>query len=216
MEADFWHQKWQRGDIGFHQSQANPFLIDHLDRLGLAPGARIFLPLCGKTLDIAYLMGVGYRIAGAELSEIAIDELFQSLDLQPSIAELGALRHYRATGIDIFAGDIFELTASTLGLVDAVYDRAALVALPDQIRARYATHLARITRIAPQLAITYEYDQSLIDGPPFSVTAQELQRLYGNDYALTTLATREVEGGMKGKVTAAETAWLLQGKQQHG
>jgi thiopurine S-methyltransferase len=209
METNFWHQKWQHGDIGFHQSQANPLLVKHLDRLALRPGARVFLPLCGKTLDIAYLLGLGYRVAGAELSEIAVRELFQSLDLQPVIQQQGALQHYGGASIDIFVGDIFDLGADALGSVDAIYDRAALVALPEAMRTRYAAHLVDITGISPQLLITYAYDQSLIDGPPFSVTEAEVQRLYGNSYALNVLEHHEVEGGLKGKVPAAETVWLL-------
>lgn len=210
MEASFWHDKWARGDIAFHQAQANPLLVAHIDELHLVRGDRVFLPLCGKTLDIAWMLGRGYRIAGAELSEIAIKELFQSLDVQPQIAKVGSLLHYSAQDIDIYVGDIFDLTADILGPVNAIYDRAALVALPAETRKEYAAHLLDITSAAPQLVITYEYDQSLIDGPPFSIGEGEVRQHYGAAYALTALETRNVEGGMKGKAAATETAWLLQ------
>lgn len=210
MEANFWHQKWERCEIAFHQSQANPLLVAHFDQLNLADGSRVFLPLCGKTLDIAWLLAGGYRVVGAELSQIAIDELFQSLGLRPQIAKVGALVHYSAKDIDIYMGDIFDLSAQQLGPVNATYDRAALVALPANIRKQYAPHMISVTNAAPQLMIAYEYDQSLIDGPPFSVSQEELKQRYGTAYCMTALETKNVEGGMKGKAAATETAWLLQ------
>ncbi|PPC94074.1 MAG: thiopurine S-methyltransferase [Methylotenera sp.] len=210
MEASFWHQKWQRGEIAFHQNQANALLVAHFEKLNLRYGSRIFLPLCGKTLDIAWLLARGYQVVGAELSEIAIDELFQSLNLKPQVAHNGTLLHYSAKDIDLYVGDIFDLSASVLNQVDAIYDRAALVALPAEIRNQYASHLTNITHVAPQLVITYEYNQALIDGPPFSVCEEELKRCYGTAYAMTALETRDVEGGMKGKAASTETAWLLQ------
>jgi len=209
MEASFWHSKWQRGEIAFHQSQANPLLVAHFEKLDLPKGSRVFLPLCGKTLDIAWLLAGGYRVVGAELSEIAIDELFESLGLQPKITKVGALIHYSADNIDLFVGNIFDLTAEYLGPVNAIYDRAAIVALPADTRKQYASHLLNITQAAPQLVIAYEYDQSLVDGPPFSVSGQELKQHYGATYELAALETREVEGGMKGQAASTETAWLL-------
>jgi thiopurine S-methyltransferase len=212
MEADFWHQKWERGEIAFHQSQANSLLVANFERLHLAKGSRVFLPLCGKTLDIAWLLARGFRVVGAELSEIAINELFQSLGLQPQIAKVGTLLYYSAEDIDIYVGDIFDLTAQTLGPVDANYDRAALVALPAAVRELYVAHLMGITQAAPQLVIAYEYDQSLVEGPPFSVSEDEIRQHYGAAYTLTALETRDVKGGMKGKAASTETAWLLQKK----
>jgi thiopurine S-methyltransferase len=106
MEASFWHQKWERGDIGFHESEVNPFLIEHLEELNLTRGNRIFLPLCGKTRDVAWLLACGYRVVGAELSELAINELFKELGLEPEISKVGKLARYRAEDIDILAGDI--------------------------------------------------------------------------------------------------------------
>ena len=84
------------------------------------------------------------EIVGAELSELAIDELFNDLGITPTISSVGALAHYRAKDIDIFVGDIFDVSAEVLGLVDAVYDRAALVALPVNMRDQYTSHLMKI------------------------------------------------------------------------
>ena len=156
MEASFWHQKWESNQIGFHESDANPLLVRNFDRLNLEVGARVYLPLCGKTLDIAWLLDKGYQVVGAELSEIAIQQLFEELDAEPEVSELGALKHYHAEGIDMFVGDIFDVTAEILGPVDAIYDRAALVALPPETRVKYSKHLQATTNKAKQLVICFQ------------------------------------------------------------
>jgi len=209
MDPDFWHLRWRENRIGFHQAAANAMLVKHIGALDLQAGARIFLPLCGKTNDIGWLMSQGYRVAGAELSRLAIDQLFQDLGLTPEITELGALTRFSAANIDIFVGDILALTADLLGPIDASYDRAALVALPRDMRARYADHMARITANAPQFLICFEYDQSLMTGPPFSVNADEVARVYAAQYRLTDHDAADVAGGLKGICPAIERVWLL-------
>lgn len=209
MEADFWRQKWEKGDIAFHLSEVNSLLVAHFDKLNLPSGSRVFLPLCGKTRDFAWLLANGYRVVGAELSEIAISELFSELGVQPEIVRFGNLAHYSAPNIDIFVGDIFDVSAEVLGPVDAIYDRAALVALPASMRKQYSAHLINVTAVAPQLLITFEYDQSLMDGPPFSISEEEVAQHYGDAYQLISLDSQNVAGGLKGKVAATERVWLL-------
>jgi thiopurine S-methyltransferase len=148
-------------------------------------------------------------VAGAELSKLAVDQLFAELGVTPEITREGELEHYRAPNIDIFVGDIFALTSESLGPVDASYDRAALVALPQDLRDRYTAHLVAITQKAPQLLICFEYDQRVMDGPPFSVTADEVKRQYGERYAVRHLETVDVPGGLKGKIPATESVWHL-------
>jgi thiopurine S-methyltransferase len=99
-----------------------------------------------------------------------------------------------------------------LGPVDAVYDRAALVALPASMRDRYIAHLTSITAKAPQLLICYEYDQSAMEGPPFSITGEEVLRYYAATYDAKLLASAEVPGGLKGKCSAKEHVWLLRSR----
>jgi len=209
MDAKFWHQRWEKNEIGFHELEANPLLVKYFDHLPLSKGSRVFLPLCGKTPAIAWLLSKGCRVAGAELSEIAVGQLFQDLGVRPKIAATHEIRHYCSDGIDIFVGDIFNLTRTMLGPVDAIYDRAALVALPEGLRSRYAAHLMEIADHAPQLVIAYEYDQNLANGPPFSVSGDEVRRLYHTSYELILLTTAEVSGGLKGKCPAKENLWLL-------
>jgi thiopurine S-methyltransferase len=209
MDSEFWHQRWKERDIGFHRADANPHLVRYFKELKLAAGSRVVVPLCGKTLDIAWLLGEGYRVAGAELSAVAITELFTELGVTPKITDAGKLKCYSGPGVDIFVGDIFDLSAEILGGVDAVYDRAALVALPPEMRARYAAHLPALTHNAPQLLVTYQYDQSLAAGPPFSVTKEEVAERYGEIYELKMVTSAEVPGGLRGKIPAVEHVWLL-------
>lgn len=209
MDASFWKDRWERGEIGFHEKQANQFLVKYFNKLSLAKGSRVFVPLCGKTLDIAWLLSQGYRVVGVELSEIAVKQLFEGLGVTPKIAEVGSVQRYRAQNIEIFLGDLFQVTRAMLGPVDAVYDRAALVALPKEMRDRYTEHLVQITDNASQLVIAYEYDQSVVNGPPFSVSNDEVRRHYTDSYDLTLLATVDVPGGLKGKCPATENVWLL-------
>jgi len=210
MEKAFWLNKWQSNEIGFHNPEAHGLLVKYFRRLELAPGSRVFVPLCGKTLDIGWLLEQGCSVCGAELSEDAVIQLFEQLAIEPEVEEAGALRRYSGPGIDIFVGDIFQLAGESLGPVDAIYDRAALVALPEGMRTQYAQHLIAITGGAAQLLITFDYDQSQMPGPPFCVNSDEVNALYSADYTLRLLDAVDVPGGLKGKCTANEVIWVLQ------
>ena len=209
MEANFWREKWAKGETAFHQSEANPLLVDNMAKLELPHGSRVFVPLCGKTRDIAWLLSQGYRVCGAELVETAVVQLFDGLGLAPVITLEGAGCRYRAAEVDIVVGDLFALSADVLGAVDAVYDRAALVALPQAMRERYAVHLIELTDAAPQLLLTFVYDQSLMSGPPFSVSRDEVDRHYRDRYEVALIGSHEVVGGLKGQCAASEDVWLL-------
>lgn len=209
MDASFWHQKWRENNIAFHKSEVNPLVVKYFKELSLVEGSRVFLPLCGKTLDIPWLLSNGYKVAGAELSKIAIEQLFVELGVEPTISRVSEVDRYSAVNIDIFVGDIFDLSRKMLGLVDAIYDRAALVALPEAMRNRYTAHLTEITDKAPQLLICYEYDQRLMEGPPFSISNEEVSQHYSDSYDLTLLVSANVPDGMKGKCAAKENVWLL-------
>jgi thiopurine S-methyltransferase len=209
MDADFWHDKWEKLQIGFHQSEGNPMLVAHFDALDLSAGASVFVPLCGKSRDIAWLMGKGCRVVAAELSEISVQDLFAEMGVTPQVAQLDDLKCYSADGITVFVGDVFAVTPNLLGPVDAVFDRAALVALPDDLRRKYADHLVQITETAPQLVVTFTYDQAQMKGPPFSITEDMMAGLYAGAFVMTNLETQQVPGGFKGAIPATETAWHL-------
>lgn len=209
MDADFWHKKWQTGDIGFHTEQANPLLTQHFAALGLQPGQRVFVPLCGKTRDIHWLLAQGLQVVAAELSEIAIIDLFKDLGLLANRSQSGTLINYQAQALSVFVGDIFQLQASQAGPCDAIYDRAALVALPPDVRSRYAAHLRTLCPKARQLLIAHEYQQELMAGPPFAIAPEIVAELYQDGYDLHLLARVDIAGGFKGKIPASEAVWHL-------
>lgn len=210
MEREFWHGKWERGEIAFHEGAPNAQLRHYLPALKLRKGARVFLPLCGKTRDIHFLLEQGFEIVGAELSRLAIEQLFAELGLTPAITAEGPLERFAAGRLTVFVGDIFDLDSRRLGEVDAVYDRAALVALPEPMRERYARHLVHMTSAAPQLLVTFDYAPGLTAGPPFAVTDSEVRRHYGAAYHVHELGRHELKDGLRGQKPVFEAVNLLE------
>nr|WP_298170727.1 thiopurine S-methyltransferase [uncultured Pseudomonas sp.] len=188
MHADFWQARWARGEIGFHLPEVNPCLQRHWPALALPGQARVLLPLCGKSLDIAWLASQGHRVVGVELAQKAVEEFFHEHALQPQISREGAFLVYRAGAMEIYCGDFFALTAQQLGDCQAFYDRAALIALPDEMRARYAAHLSAILPAADQgLLVTLDYEQAQMQGPPFAVSDGEVQQLFAGAWRIEAL-----------------------------
>ena len=212
MEHDFWHSKWHKNEIGFHEPEGNALLVKYADALLDSASPRIFVPLCGKTKDIGWLLANGCEVVGAELSEIAITQLFAELDIEPKVTTVGHLKLFKNGPLSIFVGDIFELTVETLGNVTGIYDRAALVALPTALREKYAAHICTITKRAPILLISFDYDQSVMPGPPFCVDETEVTRLYNTSYTISLLEREQLEGGLKGKVAADSLVFNLKPK----
>jgi thiopurine S-methyltransferase len=177
MEPSFWLERWREGRIGFHEGQPNSLLERHGPRLG--NGARVLVPLCGKSEDMMWLASRGHRVVGVELAEAAVRAFFDEHGLIPQEVEAGGLRRFEAGPITLWLGDFFACTPELLGPLDAFYDRAALVALPPAMRSAYVAHLRRLAApIATGLVITFEYPQHLAEGPPFAVLEPELRALY--------------------------------------
>ncbi|BDZ56426.1 thiopurine S-methyltransferase [Barrientosiimonas endolithica] len=178
MDAQMWEQRWAEGRIGFHQQTVTPQLEQHWPGLGVPAGARVFVPLAGKSLDMVWLVEHGHPVLGVELSQLAIDQFFAERGLQPDVHESAYGVHHVAGHYELIRGDVFDLDLAGLGGCTAVFDRASLIALPAEDRPRYARlfdHLAPGTR---GLVVTLDYDQSRMDGPPFSVPEPEVDRLY--------------------------------------
>lgn len=209
MEKAFWQARWDENRIGFHEAQVNALLGAHFDSLYLVPGDHIFVPLCGKSFDLDWLLARGLHVTGIEFHQPAVQEVFDRLDLEPEVTQTGPLTRFQAGPLTLFCGDIFALTQAELGPVQAVYDRAALIALPAKDRARYAQHLVQITRAAPQLLICLNYDQSKSDGPPFSVSKPELETIYGAHYSIDALAAHPLTGPISKRSAGTEEVWHL-------
>lgn len=193
MHPEFWHQRWADNQIGFHQDVPTPLLLKHWAALGVAPGARVFVPLAGKSRDMAWLASQGHRVLGVELSQLAVEQFSAEHDLTPELEDTRYGKHYRAGGIELIVGDAFALDADLLRDCTAVFDRAALIALPPELRARYAGELyARLPRGCRGLLVTLEYPQDERPGPPFSVALEEVHALYARDWNVDLLERRPI------------------------
>jgi thiopurine S-methyltransferase len=193
VERDFWLERWQQGQIGFHQDRPTPLMLKHWPSLGLDAGAKVFVPLCGKSLDMAWFASQGLRVFGVELAEDAIRAFFAEHGLEPAIEETLYGRRYSAGSIEILCGDAFALDAEALRDCDAVFDRAAIIALPPAMRERYVRELyARLPTGCRGLLITLEYPQDEKNGPPFSVEEAEVRALYARDWDVRTLERRDI------------------------
>lgn len=178
MEPAFWHRKWADNQIGFHQAQANPYLQRYWPTLGLAPGCRVLVPLCGKSLDLVWLAGQGYRVRGVELSRRAVEDFFHEQGLQAQVSQRGAFEVWRSGEVELWCGDFFALRAEDVADCVGLYDRAALIALPPEMRADYMRLLSQLMPSGGGLLVTLDYQQALLGGPPFSVADDEVQRGY--------------------------------------
>lgn len=179
MEPEFWHKRWESNQIGFHEGQVNAYLARHYADLRLAPGETVFVPLCGKSVDLRWLADQGAHVLGVELSPIAVERFFAEQGLTPRTSKDGALTVWESGPIRLLCGDYFALTPAHIAGVHAVYDRAALIALPPEGRADYVAHLDRLLPGARRtLLVTLEYPQEQMQGPPFSVGEREVHSLF--------------------------------------
>ena len=181
MESQFWHDRWNANQISFHQGRVNAMLERHYARLGLGDATRVLVPLCGKAVDMAWIRGHGPAVVGVELSHIAVRDFFRDQRRSYDVSSRGAFELVSADGVDLLCGDFFALTEADLGTgsVQAVYDRAALVALPPDMRRRYVAHLLNvIPATTPILLVTFEYDPAEMQGPPFAVPEPDVRALF--------------------------------------
>ena len=187
MEPDFWHARWLAKQLGFHQDRVNADLTRYWHTLDLGSG-RILVPLCGKSMDMHWLWRQGYQVAGIEISPLAVAAFFTESGLHPVRSEHPHYSRWSVAGIDLFCGDFFRLDQDDIGLVQGFYDRAALVALPHSRRGAYVEHLASLLpRQTRGLLITLDYEQGVMDGPPFAVSAGEVEGLFQPHFRIEQL-----------------------------
>jgi len=193
MEPSFWHERWRTGVIPFHQGKVNQMLERWFAELQPEAGFEIFVPLCGKAYDMRWILEHRFRVLGVELSDIAAGDFFSDNHLPMNRRRGEKFEVFEGPDIRILCGDIFELSRPDLATVNAVYDRASLVALPEAVRKRYADHLIDILPAgAPILLVSFEYDATRMNGPPFSVDEAEVRSLYERRYTIRRLESMEV------------------------
>ncbi|MBI2277174.1 MAG: thiopurine S-methyltransferase [Dechloromonas sp.] len=178
-DNELWQQSWRDKNIDFHQKAVNPHLVRFWSSLGLAAGARVFVPLCGKSLDMLWLAGQGHPVIGVELSPLAVRAFFRENKIQPTRRPVGSFTLWEHGRIGILCGDFFALGAAHLGDIAAVFDRASLTALPDDLRGAYLAHLGKILPAACKMLLltTEEPEDGETQGQPFAV-ADEIASLY--------------------------------------
>ena len=193
MQKEYWLDRWERQDIGFHQNEINPYLSQFWPRLQLAPGSTVLVPLCGKSRDMLWLHQQGHTVLGVELSGIAAQAFFTEHGLTPQCRAHDQFTHLEVNDMHILCGDFFDLRKNDVAKATAVYDRAALVALPPEIRKRYIHHLLHILPPASQiLLVTLDYPQYEMSGPPFAVSMDEVTALYQPHAGITLLSQQDV------------------------
>lgn len=193
MEKDYWLERWKREETGFHQNEVNPYLRQYWQALHLATGSEIFVPLCGKSHDMLWLSEQGYAVLGVETSAVAVRAFFEENGYIPNQTNSENFDRYDASGVRILCGDFFDLSKHDLAKTSAVYDRASLIALPPEMRGRYADHLLSILPPAAQiLLITLDYPQQEMAGPPFAVSANEVEALYHERFTIRLLSQLDV------------------------
>nr|WP_295383124.1 thiopurine S-methyltransferase [Pseudoxanthomonas sp.] len=211
MQPEFWLERWREGRIGFHRDAVMPLLVQHWPALAVPAGSRVFVPLAGKSLDMIWLAAQGHAVLGAELSPLAVRQFFEENGLEPQVTDTPTGRLHAVDGIGLMLGDVFALDATTLAACGAVYDRAALIALPPDLRVRYADEVyGRLPTGCLGLLITLEYPQPEKNGPPFSVDEAEVRRLFAARWDVELLERRDIlanEPGFRAEgVTALHTA----------
>jgi thiopurine S-methyltransferase len=197
MRPEYWLERWQEGRIGFHRADATPRLLEH--QMVLDGAIRVLVPLCGKSADLEWLVVQGFEVVGIELSELAAQAFFSERGFTPERREQGPFVAYRHGNVTILVGDFFAANVSDLGAFDGVYDRAAMIALPPELRARYTAHLQ--TLLAPKaklLLVTLHFDAA--GGPPFSVSPVYVSAAYASAKKLSPLARVDAKSDTPGPV----------------
>lgn len=198
MESEYWLQRWREGRTGWHHQDVMPLLEKHWPALQVVAGTQVLVPLCGKTLDMPWLSRQGMRVLGIELSPLAVQAFLAENNLQASRHAVGGAARYTVTnppggGMEIINGDVFNVPATQLAACGAFYDRAAMIALPPELRTRLAGEVyAQLPAGARGLLITLDYPEGQMQGPPFSVDEAEVRRLFDALWTVDLLERRDI------------------------
>ena len=193
MQPEFWLDRWRCAQIGFHQTERDRHLLAYWPSLDLAAGSKVFVPLCGKSLDMLWLCKRGHEIIGVELSPLALESFCMENGVAATRRSLADFDVYAADRLCLYCGDLFQLTPDLLGKVDAVYDRAALISWTPDFRTRYVEQMIRLTHPGTRtLLIAVEYPADQMSGPPFPVMAADIDALYGANHSIEQIARHDV------------------------
>jgi len=194
-----WLDRWKKGTTGWHRSDINPQLIKHINQLVEARPQKIFVPLCGASLDMKYLIDKGFHVVGVELSPLAIDRFFKENQIEHKVSKVEDFDLYEGKNIDIYCGDFFKLKKDYFYDVSCVYDRAALIALNPDLQKKYARHLKEILPNSTKiLLLTMFYPQNEMEGPPYSVGDDKVEVLFSEFKEIKKISSvNEKESSLK-------------------
>ena len=193
MQPDFWLDRWRNAQIGFHQAATDKHLQAYWPALNLPASSPVFVPLCGKSLDLLWLRSRGHAVSGVELSPIALESFYMEHGIPARRRMLEGFDIYETEGLRLFRGDFFKLTRSLLGVVSAVYDRAALISWAPPLRRAYVNHITSLTPKGTQtLLISVEYPETQMTGPPFPLDRNLIEDLYAEHHLIELLGTHEI------------------------
>lgn len=180
-----WQQCWRDQQTDFHQDAVNPLLTRYWRGLGLARGSRVFVPLCGKTLDMIWLAKQGFEVIGLELSPVAVRAFFRENRMQATRRTVGNFTLWQCNNISILCGDYFAASQNELGDIDVVYDRAALTALSENIRRLYVAHLRLIVPVTCKIFLLTVEDADEGETPEVTLGASaEITALYSGAFEI--------------------------------
>ncbi|CFX06324.1 Thiopurine S-methyltransferase [Candidatus Filomicrobium marinum] len=215
MEPEFWIKRWETGDIGFHRDEVQAGLSEFWPQIAQNTETRVFVPLCGKSLDMRWLAARGHSVLGVELSAQAVEAFFENERLEPELRREESFSVYSAGPFEIWCGDLFQLPEGVLANVSYFYDRASLVALPPDMRAKYARRLGEVLKPEVSgLLVSLSYNPAEMSGPPFSVSKVEVEKLFGDRFAIDLLSERDALAGnanliKRGLTGLVETCYRL-------
>jgi thiopurine S-methyltransferase len=188
MELSYWQSRWRKGNTGFHMQNGYTGLHKHWKSLPIPDSPDVLVPLAGKSVDMQWIAEQGGNVTGIEISEIAIQQFFESLGETPVVRSYADFNIYTSDQIKIWRGNFLKLPEAKMPVFDLIYDKAALVALPPQMRKEYVEKIKSLT--GPQTRILlhgYSYNQQEMNGPPFSVPEKEIEELYGSQFSINLL-----------------------------
>ena len=190
MKLGNWHERWQIRNINFHLSQVHPDLIKYVSELTLPAQGRCFVPLCGKSLDLEWIAkNLGHQVTGVEFSPIPIQEFFSEHNLTAHRENQQNHVLYKAQNIEIYQGDFFSLPSTLNHQFDWIYDRASLVAINPEQRKDYVKKCTSMLKEDGKiLLLSFHYDPESFEGPPHSLSKDQIQKLYGGAFSITHLA----------------------------
>lgn len=189
MNKTYWLNRWETGNIRFNQPTPHRFLIKHYQSLGLHPHEQVFVPLCGKSIDMIWIMAQDQRVIGVEISPIAILDFLKENKLDAVEFKDGAFQVYQNASFTLYNGDLFNLTAKHLSEIKAVYDRGSLTAMPpNTLRSQYVDWVKNtIPENCKILLVVLEHGAPDVMEPPFSTTLEEVNLCFANQFSVTQL-----------------------------